>query len=329
MPTLADRSTIITGAGSSAYAAAAIAAATNGSTAIPTTDLLTARRDAIERRAPGFSEAGVLLSVARSGNSPESLAVAERLQQLFPTLLNMAITCNREGQLARMEDGQAIVLDPKTNDRSLVMTSSFSNLTLAGLALQHGRELARAVPGICQYAVKLLPQLQQTAEELAGSEIERVLVLASGPLLPLAAEIALKLLEMSGGQIVAIVESYLGLRHGPMSFLREDSLVLCVASSDSLTRRYEEDLLNELRQKRLGRVVAIATEEFAAGSVDRHVEPIAPELPDSLRTPFEVVFGQLLAYHLSLRLGLDPDQPSPSGVITRVVQKFRIHRDDE
>jgi tagatose-6-phosphate ketose/aldose isomerase len=51
----------------------------------------------------------------------------------------------------------------------------------------------------------------------------------------------------------------------------------------------------------------------------------APHLPDYLRVPFEAVFPQLLAYHLSLSCGLDPDNPSPDGVITRVVQKFRLH----
>jgi tagatose-6-phosphate ketose/aldose isomerase len=33
----------------------------------------------------------------------------------------------------------------------------------------------------------------------------------------------------------------------------------------------------------------------------------------------------LLGYHLSLRLGLNPDNPSPEGVISRVVQGVKIH----
>ena len=52
---------------------------------------------------------------------------------------------------------------------------------------------------------------------------------------------------------------------------------------------------------------------------------LAPDLPDSLRTPFEVVYGQLLGYHLSLRAGLNPDNPSLGGIITRVVQGVTIH----
>jgi tagatose-6-phosphate ketose/aldose isomerase len=52
---------------------------------------------------------------------------------------------------------------------------------------------------------------------------------------------------------------------------------------------------------------------------------VLPEAPDEFRTPFEIVIPQLLGYHLSLRQGLNPDNPSPDGVITRVVQGVKIH----
>ncbi|MBV8453949.1 MAG: hypothetical protein JOZ29_16990, partial [Deltaproteobacteria bacterium] len=58
---------------------------------------------------------------------------------------------------------------------------------------------------------------------------------------------------------------------------------------------------------------------------DEWVPAAAGSSDDVLRAPFEIPFAQLLAYHLSLREGLDPDNPSPMGAITRVVQKFRIY----
>jgi tagatose-6-phosphate ketose/aldose isomerase len=33
----------------------------------------------------------------------------------------------------------------------------------------------------------------------------------------------------------------------------------------------------------------------------------------------------LLGYHLSLRIGLNPDNPSPDGIINRVVSGVRIY----
>ena len=73
----------------------------------------------------------MVLSLARSGNSPESVAAVDRIQRFFPALPQYAITCNAEGALGRHPKVQAIVLDPRTNDRSLAMTSSFSNLVVS------------------------------------------------------------------------------------------------------------------------------------------------------------------------------------------------------
>jgi tagatose-6-phosphate ketose/aldose isomerase len=150
-------------------------------------------------------------------------------------------------------------------------------------------------------------------------------VLASAPLIGAAREASLKILEMTAGQIPVLTETYLGLRHGPMSFLREDTLVLCFLSSSPRMRSYELDLLVELHAKKLGYVVAITPDELQGLPISQQIRAIAPELPDTLRTPFEIVFAQLLALHLSLQVGLNPDNPSPDGVINRVVQGVRIH----
>ena len=126
------RAAMICGAGTSAYAASAVAATWMNATAIPTTDLLTYSKQDLFRLAPAFVSNGVLVSIARSGNSPESVGVIKRIKQMFPGVLNLAITCNEKGEMARLPGMNALVLDPRTNDRSLVMTSSFSNLLAGG-----------------------------------------------------------------------------------------------------------------------------------------------------------------------------------------------------
>ena len=167
--------------------------------------------------------------------------------------------------------------------------------------------------------------MEERAQGLAALPASRVVILASAPMMGWAQEAALKILEMSAGRIPVMPETHLGLRHGPMSFLRPDTLVLSILSTDPLRRRYEEDLLNELRSKQLGRIVVITSEDAPVAAAAEIVPAMAGELPDHLRTPFEIVFPQLLAYHLSLQAGLDPDNPSPGAVITRVVQGVQIH----
>ena len=318
---------VITGAGSSAYAASAIATSWPESRAIPTTDLLVMSEKETRSSLPEFVEHGLLISIARSGQSPESAAVVAKIQRHFPAVEHLVITCNAEGRLARTAGVKKIVLDPRTNDRSLVMTSSFSNLVLAGLCLRHAEALASFLPDVCSRVENALPRLDRTASLIAGRRPARVAVLASGDLKPLAKELALKVLEMTGGSVFALPETFLGLRHGPMSFLRPDSLVLCLLSADPGRRQYEEDLLEELQEKRLGHVVSTGLKGNASAASDTNLPSETADLPDYLRVPFEAPFGQLLAFHLSLGCGLDPDNPSPSGVINRVVQGFRIHDD--
>ena len=311
---------IITGAGTSAYAATAIAAAWPSARAIAATDLLTDREDY-------FNPTGILISLARSGDSPESVGVVRRIQKLYPAVRHFAITCNSEGRLANHPGVNVLRLDPRTNDRSLVMTSSFSNLVLAGLAFRHLSELEQALPDIAVAAGNSLSEMDEQARGIAARRFSRAAILASRPLIGAAREASLKILEMTAGQIPVLTETYLGLRHGPMSFLREDTLVLCFLSSSPEIRRYDQELLEELHAKKLGYVVAITPAELNGVPVAHQIRAIAPELPDNLRTPFEIVFAQLLGLHLSLRTGLNPDNPSLGGVITRVVRGVRIHED--
>jgi tagatose-6-phosphate ketose/aldose isomerase len=320
-----DRAALICGAGTSAYAASAVAATWTNALAIPTTDLLTFSQQELSHQAPNFASNGVLVSLARSGESPESVGVIARIKQMFPGVAHLAITCNEHGQLARLPGVNPLVLDPRTNDRSLVMTGSFSNLLLAGMAIARRDFLTKHLPGIVATVNNAFPGLEKAAQRLASQSSSRVMVLTSAGLVPLAKETSLKVLEMTAGRTAALNETFLGVRHGPMSFLRPDSLVLCVLSSDAERRRFEEDVLRELRQKKLGHLIVVGSAASDSELGHDFIPAMAPDLPDNLRGPFEIVFPQLLAYHLSLASHLDPDNPSPDGVITRVVQRFQLH----
>src|ERR1700680_4306861 len=174
-----DRAAVICGAGSSAYAASAVAASWANAVAIPTTDLLTFSKDEVSHLVPAFASNCVLVSVARSGESPESVGVIARIKQMFPSVVHLAITCNQEGQLARLPGVNPLVLDPRTNYRSLVMTGSFSNLLLAGMAIARGKFLAEHLPGVITRLNKVFPELEKTAQRLASQSSTRLMVLTS------------------------------------------------------------------------------------------------------------------------------------------------------
>jgi tagatose-6-phosphate ketose/aldose isomerase len=309
---------LLTGAGSSAYAASSVASAFPGGMAVPTTDLLV---DA-ERYLRGV---GAVISLARSGNSPESAAVVDRVRNLHPEIFQLAITCNHDSLLAQSGLNGLIVLDPRTNDRSLVMTGSFSNLVLGGLSLAQPEMVAQHTDAVSESAGSLLPAIEEGCQRIAAGVRDRIVVLCSSPLLGWGREAGLKILEMTAGRFPVVTETYLGLRHGPMSFLRPDTLVLCLLSSDPTRRLYEVDLIHELRSKKLGYIVGIAAAGDHISAFHDVLPAVLAEAPDDLRTPFEILIPQLLGYHLSLGVGLNPDNPSPDGVISRVVQGVKIH----
>jgi D-galactosamine 6-phosphate deaminase/isomerase len=309
---------LLTGAGTSAYAATAAAAAWPRAFAVPSTDLLVDPERYLR-------ETDAVISLARSGDSPESAAVVARIRSLRPEILQLAIVCNEDGALVHSEVDGVIVLDPRTNDHSLVMTSAFSNLALAGLVLAQPDAAAASVAEFSKRVAQLLPTINRACHRAATRIEDRIVILASSPLLGWAREAGLKMLEMCAGNFPVVSETFLGLRHGPMSFIKSNTFVLCLLSSDPVRQLYERDLIQELRSKKIGYLTGISDSTDANDLFNEVIPAVAPFEDDALRTPYEIVVPQLLGYHLSVRSGLNPDNPSPDGIINRVVQGFKIH----
>ena len=156
---------------------------------------------------------------------------------------------------------------------------------------------------------------------------ERVVTLGSHVFKGLAREAALKLLELTDGGIVAAFDSPMGFRHGPKTIVNGRTLVMIFLSNDPYTRRYDLDLLDELRRNAAAaRVLAISAQGGSdMNPVENIVIPGLEQADDvDLLLPY-IVAPQLLAFHEALRRGLSPDNPNRSGTVSRVVQGVRIH----
>jgi Predicted phosphosugar isomerases len=327
---------VLTGSGSSMYIGECLAPSLQLGLGIPVQaiaagSLLTHWRSVLP---PG---AGLLISLARSGDSPESCGVVDRLLADAPDYRHLVITCNAGGRLAtRYRDDPRVtvlVLDERTNDRSLVMTSSFTNLLLAGFGLveREGGDAIAPVKRLAGSVQRVFDEQADALAAIAGGEFSNVVYLGSGGALGAAHECALKMLEMTGGAVVTMAETYLGLRHGPMSSLDEKTLVVGFLSPDPAVRAYELDLLRELSRKQLGMTRVLVGEGIPAdvpGPNDVAVELAGlGAADDALPLLADVAVGQLLAFFRCLVLGGQPDTPS-QGVLTRVVEHFPMHSGD-
>jgi len=279
---------------------------------------------------------GLVVSLARSGDSPESVGVVSLLLEVAPQFRHLVLTCNANGKLAtsfRADSRVRVVaLDDGTNDRSLVMTSSFTNLVIAaqflGFLNQQGayQSLCRKLSAIASGVIRDHFGTLATTAEL---NFRRAVFLGTGARFGAAREGALKMLEMTAGQVSTMAETYLGLRHGPMSYVHADTLVVCFLSSDPTARAYECDLMRELDQKGLGMLKLIVGDDVPADIVreqDVVIDcPGLSEIGDDTAPVIDVLVGQLLGFFRCLRAGFRPDSPSESGVINRVVQSFTLH----
>ena len=299
--------------------------------AVPSTDLLTHMDELCnpERKY-------LWISFSRSGDSPEGVAVLEKACKRHPDIYHLVISCNANGRMIQANVGNpqvlSICLDDVVNDRGLAMTSSFSNMVVFGQCLAHLDDIERYQHVLLQliHAGKsFLPIAADCAAALAKGPYSKACFVGSGPLRAVAKESALKSLELTAGRVLTMSESALGLRHGPMAALDQNTLFVCFLSSSKRVQEYERNLLEEIGSKRL-----VATRVAVAGSgtpgmsslAEHNLAPAVPSpVADDYRAPVDVIFGQVLGLFFSLRSNLRPDCPSPNGAISRVVQNVSIH----
>lgn len=328
---------VLTGAGTSAYAGLVVAphlARVLGRRveAVATTDLVSTPLDVLVPDVPTL-----LVSFARSGNSPESVAACDLADQVLTDVAHLVLTCNPEGALATAHRdrplSRVVLMPPASDDESFAMTSSFTSMVLAALLLLGGGDAGVATEAAAAAAGRVL-QARGRVGGLADRVGDRVVYLGSGPLGGLARECALKLTEVTAGRVVALAETSLGFRHGPKATLTPTTLALVLVSDDPYVRRYDLDILAELAGGLPdGQVVAVVGQDLADDDLVRlpGVEVVrtggasGDVRPDAFLALPMVVVGQLLALETAVRLGLDPDVPFPGGEVNRVVQGVRVH----
>jgi tagatose-6-phosphate ketose/aldose isomerase len=214
----------------------------------------------------------------------------------------------------------------RANDECFAMTSSFTSMLLSSLLIFGGTNDA-AVRSLTAAATHILEKLQSPIRELATGAYERVVYLGSGPLAGLARESALKLLELTAGEVVSYHDSSLGFRHGPKSVLNDKTLVLAYISSDPYTRQYDLDMVAELKAAvPASNLVVISSSPLSPDTGEQLL--LLEELnglDDAFLAVAFVLVAQILALSFSLHLGLTPDNPFPGGNVNRVVKGVRIH----
>ena len=270
----------------------------------------------------------LIVSFARSGDSPESVAAVNLADRLLEECHHLVLTCNPDGRLGLISSGEAgggrqnkfcLLMPAETNDRGFAMTSSFTSMLVSGLILfaaDRGQFEAAVTAG--EY---ILSRKIHEIESLARQPFNRLVVLGAGALSGIAREAALKCLELTAGRVVSLHDTPLGFRHGPKSVVDESTLIVHLYSSNPYTRQYDQDLHAELQQDARTRLsIALSLDSL----MPAQQEPA--RMDDAWLSLPSVVYCQVLAFFKALASGIGADNPCPSGEVNRVVQGVTIHR---
>ena len=297
-----------------------------------TTDIVPSPENFLSREKPTL-----LISFGRSGNSPESLGAVQAAEVVCKNLYHLFVTCNHEGTLSKLANDRtncfALNLTPETHDQSFAMTSSYSYMYMAtylALNLDRLEELTAEIEEVAKAAEHFLDeqygQVKQIVDEF---DFNRIVYLGNIALKGVAQESALKMLELTAGQVATMYDSPLGFRHGPKSIIDPRTLTVVYLSDDEYRRRYEIDLIKEMGPQRKGnKIVAVMNQpvEGLEDLVDYIVRIPVGSYKENVLLGFDyILFAQTLAVMKSLSLGITPDNPCPTGEVNRVVKGVTLY----
>lgn len=325
---------ILTGAGSSSFIGDVLLGVyknrfINSVDAVATTDLVTHPELYFKKQ-----NKYLLLSFARSGNSPESSQAIILAEELSQCVAHFIITCNDQGELIKTVSSRnkfIYLLPPEANDKGLAMTASFTSMLLVGLLISrinNDEQLDSQIDLLYKYGTKILNTYKDDIQKAASLYFKRAVFLGSGMLKGIARESHLKLQELTDGKVICKYDSFMGFRHGPQAVIDIDTLIIYLFSNNRYVNLYELDLAKAIAESRKKLFcIGVMEENIDSLNVDLRIvlSENGRQLQEDFLTVVSVLPAQLLGFYKSMNLGLNPDSPSESGKIHRVVQGVNIY----
>jgi len=330
----ADIRVILTGAGSSAFIGEVLLGIystkfKNPISAVATTDLVTHPELYFNKQ-----NKYLLISFARSGNSPESSQAIILSEKLSKSVSHLIITCNNESELIESVSSKnkfVFLLPPEANDKGLAMTASFTSMLLAGLMISRinlDDDLDEQIGLLYKYGTRVLSTYSNDIQKAASLFFKRAVFLGSGMMKGIARESQLKLQELTDGKIICKYDSFMGFRHGPKAVIDEDTLIMYLFTNNQYSNLYEKDLVMAIANSRKNLfTIGVMEDNLNLPKLDLKIlfSENGKKIQEDFLTVVSVLPAQLLGLYKSINLGLKPDTPSESGMIHRVVQGVNIY----
>lgn len=247
----------------------------------------------------------LVLPITRKSYTTEVRMAIDKIRS-YPGVKTLAITCDKDS--AAYND--YVLLSPNTDEDSVIMTRSFTSMLYLAVVMAMyvgGRqEDIAAMAGYGDSARDALKKMDALAKQVMEehSHLNLYITLGQGVYYGVANECMNKMKEMG----ISNSEAYYSLeyRHGPMSLVDENTLIIFLGHSETV--KEDAKLLAEM--KKYGAVtVAIGN----TASSDLKEADYCLDLPygyNDLQNAALIGFiGQFIGYYIAEMKGIDADSP--------------------
>ncbi len=257
----------------------------------------------------------LVVGISQSGQSPDIVAVLEEgKHQGRPTL---AITNDGNSPLAAVAD-HVVVLHAGA-ERSIAATKTYT-AQLGAMML-----FAASWSGATQRIAELQRLPEAVAETLHTSGViaeqvqryttmEQCVVIGRGYNYATASELALKLKELT--YVMAAPYSAADFRHGPIATI-DSKLPTILVMPTGVPFDDMLALAGELQQR--GGELLVISEAQTALTLAKLAMPLLKLVPEWLSPVTAIIPGQLLALHLAVARGVNPDMPRGLHKVTKTL----------
>lgn len=247
----------------------------------------------------------LLVATSRSGETTETIKAIEVYKEKFNEEI-LVISCYPESSMVR--SAELTLLAAEASETSIAQTRSFSSMyilaqALAGFTSKNGNFI-KELHQLPSIFFRIVKKYEPVVENLGSDPLyQHFVFLGSGVNYGLASETMLKMKEMSTS--ISEVFHFMEIRHGPMSMITKQSLVIGLISD---LRKKEE--LQVLRDMKVLGATTLALVENSSGVDADYVIEFNSNISDLARGAIYLPLLQLLGFYHSISKGLNPDKPT-------------------
>jgi len=247
----------------------------------------------------------LVLPITRKSYTTEVRMAIDKVRS-FPGVKTLAITCDKDSAVYN----DYMILSPDTAEDSVIMTRSFTSMVYLSviMAMYVGgkKDEVAAMADYGNSARDVLGKMDALAKKIIGENehLNLYITLGQGIYYGVANECMNKIKEMG----ISNSEAYYSLeyRHGPMSLVDENTLVLFLSHSKTV----EEDAKLLAQMKEYGAVTAAVGN---TATVDMKEADYCLDLPygynDMQNAALIGFIGQFIGYYIAEKKSIDADQP--------------------